>query len=804
MDAVDKITRFDSFETLMEEVHRDREDGHPLRCRYPVRFIILNNFDIFTRFARELSSVGVSVLNLEDMIEDNHERWITTDEIVRKIKEQREPVIITPFSELVRFYKEENFRGLFNEIMLIEDIDRPKKRIYVPLIGLQNRFSSFLNGFARIEESAPVWEYLGDEHKTDVFISSEEDIINIPIQGRGVCCISSLYDWLRFWKNQAPQTKIIVTSGAISRKRKNSEPDNIFTFKDVSNVHQYISLVLDLNIPFSYSETEDGYWKDLLQEIITTGPELFSLNTYINKKFGFTSISPRKILDRWVDKETTAYDRWLIKNYIISSTIIENQPYLSLCLHRCSVLDSSTELIEIIAEYIFYCDQDSLRRKYAPEREKIMRDSSGVFCEVVKDGTKVFTKNRLSEILGTDTDLAIKLCTGTVDFEKELLIEWYANRTKTGIKNEDIKGKYPEFYMYLSDKWANASDENWHTEYLSAYREAKLLDDYTPEIKAYIDEKNKDADSFYSWYHTFKESHERLLEIKKDPLRKPDKVYWFDALGAEYLPYLLSIFGETKDYQVVLAEIARCSIPSATAQNRFQDVEKISDLDDIIHADNYVKHRTMVNELQGVRDKIEEIIRDNSREEHTIAIVSDHGLTCLSRKVDSLKNVEGAEHEGRFIKTDGIGKPSSCSIIHKNENDGKDYEVALKHASLWRKPTHEAHGGCSPEEVLVPFIIISNKKNFKIFYECKLLTREIEKSNPVVTVSVMPQPSEVDLLVDNKKFNMRRKDNKWDANIGGAEEGEHKATIAIQGQICLETTFKVIGTGISGNDFLNF
>ena len=40
----------------------------------------------------------------------------------------------------------------------------------------------------------------------------------------------------------------------------------------------------------------------------------------------------------------------------------------------------------------------------------------------------------------------------------------------------------------------------------------------------------------------------------------------------------------------------------------------------------------------------------------------------------------------------------------------KNFKVALTHASLNKKPVREVHGGCTPEEILVPFILISNKK----------------------------------------------------------------------------------------------
>ena len=142
MDASEKIIRFDSYDALLDEIKRDIKDGDPLRCRYPVRFIMLNNFDVWHQLAKDLPILGVQPFNLEELIEDNHERWITTDELCRTIKSLKVTSLVTPFSELVRFYTDTDFRGFFNEIMInTEDIEHPEKRIYIPLIGLQNRFS---------------------------------------------------------------------------------------------------------------------------------------------------------------------------------------------------------------------------------------------------------------------------------------------------------------------------------------------------------------------------------------------------------------------------------------------------------------------------------------------------------------------------------------------------------------------------------------------------------------------------------------------------------------------------------------
>ena len=345
MDATEKIIQFESYDDLLTEIKRDMEDGDPLRCRYPVRFIMFNNFNVFTRFALDLGVLGVQALNLEDLLkQDEPDGWITTDDLKTAIKACTENTLVTPFSELVRFYSDTDFKGFFNEIMLTEDIDHPHKRIYIPLIGLQNRFSSFLNGFARIEESAPVWAYLEEEHKTEVFLTQIKNATNSFGQKSKIVCLNTVYEWLRFWKNQAPQTQIICSSGPIYRRNKYSVPDNIFTFKYVENAHEYIESFLGITIPFPYEKHEEKYWSQLLKDILKTGPAAFGFNSFVCSRFNFVHLEPRDIFIQWVQTETTEYDRWLMKNYFLSCDAAENYPYLKVCFNEVSEYGMLREL----------------------------------------------------------------------------------------------------------------------------------------------------------------------------------------------------------------------------------------------------------------------------------------------------------------------------------------------------------------------------------------------------------------------------------------------------------------------------
>jgi hypothetical protein len=809
MDASEKIIKFDSYDDLIEAINTDMAARKPLSWRYPIRFIMLNNFEIFRKLAQSLATLGVKPLNLEDLLGDNPDGWITSDELARAVKSCKERTIVTPFSGLVRFYKDTDFRGFFNEIMIHEDIDHQENRIYIPLIGLQNRFSNFLNRFARIEESAPAWAYLVEEHKTEVFLTQYKEDDKTFAHRTHICSLRTLRDWLRFWKNDAPQSQIICSSGPIYRRIKYSDPDNIFTFKYVQSPYEYIDSFLGVNIPFEYKEKESKLWERLKDDIIFTGTSVFSFSSFVLQRFNSQALTPTDIFSHWIMGEQQPYDRWLIKNFFLSSSHASDYPYFCECLKETTDYSLNYLLICKIAERIFYYAESATQKRYAEERKAIIQNGRHVFEEY---GTRVdmeYVKGRLLEINENDTSLAIDLCTGVFSFEKMFIADWYAHRDQTGITLETVHSLYPELADYFSDipTTVKAYDD-WHNDYLYAYREAKLADEYTPAIQEVISTKNHDAESFYQWYHSFEESHNRLAELSSKSKYKHNYIVWIDALGAEFMPFISAMFEKGhNNFHILYSEITRCTIPSATAQNRYDGIQKYGEIDDIAHDKaGYKKYATLINQLNTLEEILNGITLPHYNEECNIAIVSDHGLSSFSRKVDSKKYQGKVEHDGRFINITGKGDQYSDSdyVVHVNENDGERYMVALTHASLGKKPIHEVHGGCTPEEVLVPFIILTTKKSDLILYDYKLLNNELEESDPVVTVNIMPQPSKIILSINGKDYQMSRSGSKWITHLDGLKEGTYKAIFTIPGGEDYTETIKIIGTGFGGNDFLNF
>ena len=133
-------------------------------------------------------------------------------------------------------------------------------------------------------------------------------------------------------------------------------------------------------------------------------------------------------------------------------------------------------------------------------------------------------------------------------------------------------------------------------------------------------------------------------------------------------------------------------------------------------------------------------------------------------------------------------------LVHENEEEGQKYKVALTHSSLSKVPTHQVHGGCTPEEVLVPFILLSNKESANMVkHEVKEYSEEIMLSNPAFSVTIVPQPSSVDLICNGRTYKMDRSGTRWTTVLQDISEGSHVIKVKPEGAGITELTIRVIG-----------
>ena len=808
MDTSEKVMIFSSFSELTQEIIRDKDTRDMLAQRYAVRFIMLNNFNEFKELAKFMTNIGVDTLDLETLIDAGEDdTWITKDTLKDAIKACKKSTFVTPFSEVVRFYNDNDFRGFFNEIMLLEDIHHPNKRIYIPLIGLQNRFTDFLNHFARIQESAPIWRYDAETQSVEVFFTKYKDFVlpNESVQ----CQLDSLRDWLMFWKKQAPQERIVCTSLPIAAKYKYSKPDNIFNFTRIANAYEFMTQFLELSFPFVYEEEEKTYWEQLLKNLDKTNLDNFSFEAFVRTSFNKVKFDAADVIAEWTDTTASTYSRWLLRKYVQHTAFADHYPYICTCIDSVASLSDENQLTSMIATRILYNDIPANKfSDYAAERRNIIVENRHIFEQKSTENDQNWLFDRIREIFKGQGDLnsVIELCTGVFDFEKKLLMGWSVFNPNHKKLAEAVRKFYPEYAAYITtNKPSHFKVENqWFVDYIKAYKRSKMEDKYLDEVSDFIKTKNNTAANFYKWYYEFEETREVLAEVNSNLLYRPDMVCWIDGLGAEFLSYILYLISqENSGMKVVRSQITRSYLPSSTHHNRFEGdiVKKYGALDELGHdSHGYKRFDTLKEELKVIKNIVQDILSISKKQKCTVAIVSDHGLSCLSRKAPSKKYDGKFEHEGRYIKTSDDALTDSDYLVHENEAEGQKYKVALTHSSLSKVPTHQVHGGCTPEEVLVPFILLSNKElTNSVKYQIKCTDEDIMLSNPVVNITVIPQPNSVTLTCEGKTYNMDRVGTQWSTLLQDITEGTHVIDIKPAGAESTEMKIKIIGVGASSD-----
>jgi hypothetical protein len=696
MTPSQKIKQHASLDDLFASIEADKNSRDMFARRYPVRFILLDDFRMFKPFAEHMKVAGVSLVDLEKLRENDTDTWITRDELLGAIIPKRPMscfMMVSPVSEIIRFYEREKFQSFLNEASLLEN--RNVTRIYIPFIGLRNRIEDFLTHYGRIKESAPVWAVGGSINTVQVFLlPSDTDTTRFELPERFER-LNSFYEWLCFWKNRAPPNRVFFASDVLNAFCKNAQPDNIFQITKIANVGDFFEKVLNIHFPFEHVAEESVYWQRLLLENDWSTSRQFL--QFAETRFNVRHLSASEIITNWIDVRTDDFGRWLLKK--VALTTFASGTYLAIVFSENLDLHSGNALLGRVACAIVGMELtvDALQ-----ERRKTLE------LFPVNLPLSQPDENALADFIDktaeTNFDAALQLCTGRFCFECERFIMWFKDGKLTP---ERLKALYPAMADYLSEMECDEAPRPKTTAYFNAYKIAKLRDEYTPEIKALIEEYNASAETFWKWHSEFKSAHDLLAEA--DASANPiEKVFWLDGVGAEWLPLMLDRIKDSR-FAAERVSLAAAKIPSTTENNRFSEgkIIKKDTLDKFAHESPYRYPWSICRELQIVRELMNEILSQTAWQK--IAIVSDHGLSALSRLVDGRNYTRNDGHEGREEVVDAEGA-SDCYYIFKKAN-GQHYRVALKHASLGAKPVREVHGGCTPEEVLVPFIVIARKDN---------------------------------------------------------------------------------------------
>ncbi len=619
------IETIKDIDSLIEKIGVDKSTRHITQKRFPVRYIFLSNFYTLQKLVDYVIKIDINIFDISQLL-PKEDGWITKQEFISKIKllDTEKDFLLLPFSEIARFYESRDFNNLFSQLNELENIGNSNQRFYVPLTGIKDRFrKEFYENFNRKNEYSFVWSVEGNINRKIVFMYSDTSI-NI----NRIKTIKGTKEWLNFWKKDS-DTPILCLSRTLFSLVDNAKPDEIFDFRKINNPNEFIENVYNIDIPIKYSDEEKEFWKELINKL--NERNFVSFSEIVEYLINVKKINKENFIQLWLAPERSNFEKWLIKNYIIYNCKYDDS-YLYITLSNLNSFDNLDILIGLwnnifnidnASDEIFADRKFFLRQFYNIDKIELPADFLNGYIDKLK------SKNEKTQL---------KIITGLLDFEKELILEKYI---KNG--NEDILLNYPDLKNYIEDsEYDDISEEQeWVYSYFNEYKVSKLKDEYTEEIKSRIDELNKNEESFYKWYFSFNEISKFINK------EKFDYIFWIDALGVEWMS-LVEFLLSKKKYNIENKYIARVDLPSTTEVNRYnyEDLKYVQDFDKFIHNNIYSYPKTIVNEIEKIKEIIEKLVIQKGKR---AIIISDHGLSALVRLNESNKNFKQAEHEGRYI-----------------------------------------------------------------------------------------------------------------------------------------------------------
>lgn len=462
---------FDNIDKLIEEVKRDKAaDGanSSMLNRYPVRFVLFDNFADSKLFVNEL--IGLDVTKMQKIVDwmdkDYPDLMMTYSSLSTHIKRYVEDnsdydCIIVPFSELARFYNNneaKEFEALVCDIKGIQSTVagfNRKQRIYIPMIGQYGKMSRFFS-----DSQSVIWHLAGTSQDGGFHLTLTPSTFNVKGLENDFTIVPTITDWMKVWRDDKANTELISTSKSIYALADNAQPDNALSYSVCHNAYEFLTKGLGLFFgEIRYREEDACHWEKLAGEIEYKD---FSFEKFFNKYFDIFDLSDYTVFVKTWFENPERFNRWLLATYYTKRFCDEG--YICHLLRGCRMY-SNKEFVSSAVLSVFDMDhpEDNLDERaviitYAQKNNiQLSEDDSNKLCKKLKECAieKGYAK-------------AMLYVAGLSDKEKELIVNWVANGH---IAINMVAKLYPELSCYM-ESYSDMlpSDRKWVLEYIDAYR----------------------------------------------------------------------------------------------------------------------------------------------------------------------------------------------------------------------------------------------------------------------------------------------------------------------------------------------
>lgn len=697
-------------------------DADAKRADYnPVRFINVETMAMWVQVKAFLSKHVQKVIKVSEYCE-NTDIAPNINKIKKAIRLSSELTLVVPLSEYLRINNTIAERSLTDIIHADFECNVDGKfRIYILLYRMKDVLSTIQTG----PREENVVSIIGEGIESDYSLTIIQKDLDFKMLGNE---IDGMKKYFVYWEQNPDKPIILRTENAINYS------DIIFS-DNVKVIVTAFNLLQCIGLPSLFQESMGNVkqWQELASKYSNnsfdnTACALLSVAQYSDALFeNWSSYAPFKQWLLWL------WGRFYSKNPFLEQTFKTNtsvEDFLeNLYLDIIDNLGQNNyEVMYGLRKYLL-----KATNYYDPKRNQNVR------------------YNNLSQIE------MLQCLTDNSSNERESIISIISEIGLSDEVKRIIKITYPDLYAYL-------------------YRESF----YDKELELYFNEykvckiTNKATETFIKKVDDISAQHGKVfwkLSARNsiiDELYNANSVVFFvDALGAEYLGIIQSLFDENK-YELDI-NIGHCNLPSITEYNNdfYKNKNHLNpyyELDKWKHS-NCLFPTSIENEFY-LLTKLKEIVNEALKSYKSVIIAADHGTSRLAvvAKGQSFPANENAQKYkyGRYCmdSNNDYSEISGCLSYTDNE---KQYWIFANYNKFDQKGMAicEIHGGASLEEMVVPVIKVSLKSSsvlkeqIKEKFEIVVLTQKNQLPfNKKITIKFKTNSSygHLRVSVDNEKY----------------------------------------------------
>lgn len=558
-------------------------------------------------------------------------------------------------------------------------------------------------------------------------------------------------------------TCVLITNNRIIKNKKCVGIKGvIFELEDGATGNINTTLSIDLPNSLLPIKTIDNAYEALLKEFAKLKvSEKYGTNEQWMRLLDMYHQKPNEVqqyFSEYKNNENEIYDHivgdaYRIWMYFVNLKMFSDQiqnSYLQYVIHNSN--DAGELKDKILIDIIGIPHTDKRFKEYYQNRKRLLKSFPESELAYFVSENQV---NPAGEIYNyTDTTV----------LEKRQIVNWISNNGWSDMISE----LYPQLGLYMKKYiFACGSISDQLTEYFDSYKLQKIQNKIEDKFLELVDE--------YGKKYLYTKLPTRDSAINKIENKQATYLYWIDALGVEYLSYIIGM--ANKRGLSVKVDITRADLPTITSINKsFYDnwpgglKYKEEDLDNTKHKEKggffYTQDKTpvhIIRELEIIEKAIDAAVSSLALHKcKQFVIASDHGasrLAVIKEKENPHQTDTKGEHSGRCCKA--YDEDNREYVVEENGYFVRtDYE---RYAGS-RAANVEVHGGATLEEIVVPVITLSLKRNsdvdIRLLNAEKITADRHDGTYIEIYISYVEQKENVTIVIDGNKYKAIAKDEK--------------------------------------------